>query len=97
MIFLESITRKQSLEMLTVLYEAGARVHHFNGSQWYVEVNPKMVMVFDTSLENDMPQIRLNEDAEDYLTSNSNTYDVRDDNGRQFDFERLLGYYTIEN
>ena len=97
MIFLESITRNQSLELLQVLYEAKARVHHFNGSQWYVEVNPKMVMVFDTSLESDMPQIRINEDAEDYLTSNSNTMDVRDDEGRQFDFERLLGYYTIEN
>ena len=45
----------------------------------------------------EIPQIRINEDAEDYLTSNCNTYDVRDDNGRQFDFERLLGYYTIEN
>ena len=97
MIFLESITRKQSLELLIVLYESGARVHHFNGSQWYVEVNPNMVMVFDTSLESDIPQIRLNEDANDYLTSNSNTSDERDELGRQKEFARLLGYYTIEN
>ncbi len=97
MIFIESITRQQSLQLLVVLYEMGARVHHFNGSQWYVEVSNDLVMVFDTSLESDIPQIRLNEDANDYQSSNSNTSDERDEQGRQIEFARLLGYYTIEN
>jgi len=37
------------IETLKYFEEMGARLHHFNGAQWYIELTPSRVVVMDTS------------------------------------------------
>ena len=94
MIFIEKITRDQAIELLNGLYEGGAVVHHFNGAQWNIAISESLVITIDTSLDEDMPQIRTGEDAKSYLESGSNMLKDLDEDGRQIEFAKQLVYFN---
>ena len=62
-----------AIQLLMSYQELGARLHYFNGSQWYIEISPLMVAVFDTSRRDECTlDFMIGDKAENYLTSGSN-------------------------
>jgi hypothetical protein len=94
MIFIETITRAQAIELLNGLYDGGAVVHYFNGAQWNIAISESLVITIDTSLDEDMPQIKTGDGAKSYLESGSNMSKELDENGRQIEFAKQLVYFN---
>tara|TARA_Y100000114_G_scaffold147848_1_gene160125 strand:- start:364 stop:645 length:282 start_codon:yes stop_codon:yes gene_type:complete len=60
---------EQAVSILTSYYKAGARLHFFNGAQWYIDING-MVAVMDTgSRDNCTLDFMRGRKAAKYLTS----------------------------
>lgn len=93
MLYIKETTRENVLRMLMSFYEMGCRVHHFNGSQWYVQLANDLVFICDTSRETDEPVFKIGSSAIDYLKSGSNMSYELDENGRQVEFKEQLNYF----
>lgn len=89
----KEMNRTEIVTLLNELYQMGCRVHHFNGSQWYIKITEELVLIADTSRETDEPELRLGSDAKRYLESNSNMGYELDDKGRQISFNEQLAYF----
>ncbi len=85
-------TFREKVELLTYLcYTVKARVHHFEGSNWYIEVAPRVLVCFNTSCK-EMNSLTVDFDTA-YFSSNSNMNAERDSQGVQIEFAEQLQYY----
>ena len=65
-----------AIETLKYFEEMGARLHHSNGAQWYIELTPNKVVVMDTSTRDNVTVDYFTEDkAVSYLESSGNCKD----------------------
>ena len=77
---MKSIT---GIETLRYFEEMGARLHHFNGAQWYIELTPSRVVVMDTSTRDNV--------TVDYFTGDKATsYLETTGNGKAGEFKGLI-------
>lgn len=64
------------IETLKYFEEMGARLHHFNGAQWYIELTPSRVVVMDTSSRDNVTVDYFTGDkAKSYLETSGNCRD----------------------
>ena len=64
---------KQVLSIIKSYKEAGAKLHHFNGAQWYIRVSDDLVAIMDSSLrDNCTLDFHTGDKAVNYLKSSSN-------------------------
>lgn len=89
----KEMNRSEIVTLLNELYEMGSRVHHFNGSQWYVQITEELVLIADTSKDSDILELRFGSTAVRYLESNSNMGYELDEKGRQVSFKEELAYF----
>ena len=68
-----TLDKLQALAIIESYHNAGARLHHFNGSQWYIELNRYSVAIVDSSRGDDCTlDFMIGQQAMDYLTTSSN-------------------------
>ena len=68
-----TLDKLQALAIIDSYHNAGARLHHFNGSQWYIELNRYSVAIVDSSRGDDCTlDFMIGQQAVDYLTTSSN-------------------------
>ena len=68
-----TLDKLQALSIIESYHNAGARLHHFNGSQWYIELNRYSVAIVDSSRGDDCTlDFMIGQQAVDYLTTSSN-------------------------
>jgi len=68
----------QVIAVLNSYLNAGARLHHFNGAQWYIALGDYGVAVIDSSRRDDCTLDFMNgEKAFNYLKSSSNCTEER--------------------
>ena len=68
-----TLDKLQALSIIESYHNAGARLHHFNGSQWYIELNRYSVAIVDSSRGDDCTlDFMTGQQAVDYLTTSSN-------------------------
>ena len=80
----------QVIAVLNSYLNAGARLHYFNGAQWYIALGEYGVAVIDSSLrENCTLDFMNGQEAYDYLKSSSN---CREEGA----FENLLNSFVQE-
>ena len=67
------LNTNQVIDVLNSYLNAGARLHYFNGAQWYIALGEYGVAVIDSSLrENCTLQFMSGQKAYDYLKTSSN-------------------------
>ena len=63
----------QAVSQLQKLCSEGARLHYHNGAQWYIEVSPELVAIYDTGNQNRVTYgSHIGEKAVKYLKTSSN-------------------------
>tara|TARA_B100001559_G_scaffold148946_1_gene124963 strand:+ start:1316 stop:1606 length:291 start_codon:yes stop_codon:yes gene_type:complete len=76
---------RQTLTILESYLKAGARLHHFNGAQWYIACSDDLVAIIDSGRRDDCTlDFFTEEKAVSYLKSGSN---CREDNAFENAFE----------
>jgi|TARA_B100001094_G_C18176360_1_gene798113 hypothetical protein len=67
------LNTNQVIDVLNSYLNAGARLHYFNGAQWYIALGEYGVAVIDSSLrENCTLEFMSGQKAYDYLKTSSN-------------------------
>lgn len=67
------LNTNQVIDVLNSYLNAGARLHYFNGAQWYIALGEYGVAVIDSSLrENCTLEFMSGQNAYDYLKTSSN-------------------------
>ncbi len=82
------LTTYELYNKLNELWNAGARLHYYNGSTWDIELNKKRY-----NLDNNTKMLTINEgvSADDYFKSSTNILENELDSfGRNVEFGRLL-------
>jgi hypothetical protein len=68
-----TLNTNQVIDVLNSYLNAGARLHYFNGAQWYIALGEYGVAVIDSSLrENCTLDFMSGQKAYDYLKTSSN-------------------------
>ena len=68
-----TLDKYQALAMIESYHNAGARLHHFNGAQWYIALDKSNVAIIDSSKgDNCSLDFMIGQQAINYLTSSSN-------------------------
>ena len=68
-----TLNTNQVIDVLNSYLNAGARLHYFNGAQWYIALGEYGVAVIDSSLRENCTLDYMNgQQAYDYLKTSSN-------------------------
>ena len=66
----------QALTVLESYLMAGAKLHHFNGAQWYIRISDDFVAIVDSGRrDNCTLEFFTGDKAVNYLTSGSNCHE----------------------
>jgi len=90
---METITlnTKQVLQVLISYLNAGARLHHFNGGQWYIACSDYSVVIIDSSMGDYCTlDFFSGEKAFNYLQSSSNCNEENAFSNAIRNFEQLV-------